>query len=452
MASSDTINQRNFFSEIYASKVLKSYFEYCSILYDFSTKYNQILFDASNESIKSYYNSDEKSTRPEKICNFIRKEFDSNLHKKLHKEDISQSLAETVDSWLDFLRISRLDKAVSAYSKFLAASMEAFEPVRDNVDRTLSDTIRIKGGFDIHHYYHSNKGKEKEEVKHKTPILIVSSLINRYYILDLVPGASIINDFVKDGFDVFATDWGTTEHMFHEDIKDLDYIQNAVEKIKEITGANKVTLFGYCWGGVFSLVYSVMHPENVRNLILHATPVDSGTEKGIVENWTSHIDADKLVDALGDVPGWFVNMAFLMRNPMESFIKYPAFFGKPRTWQEISKFLWMETWLYDSRPIAGKIYRGMVDQVCKENLLVQNKLHVGDFTIDLRKITVPVLVVVGQKDDLVPPESSKPVLEQISSSDKKLIEFPAGHVGLCVSSNAHEKLWPQVSKWLAKRS
>lgn len=447
----NTVNQKVFFPAIDTSNILKSYFEYCSKLYDFSSRYNQILFDAAVESLNAYHDYSEKINQPDKIFSFTRKKFDSFLHKKLYGEEISQSLADTVNSWLDFLRTSKLDKTVSAHSKFLAASREVFEPIRDNVDRTPSDTIRINGGFDIHHYYHNNNNKDKEEqsTKYNTPILMVSSLINRYYILDLLPNASIINDFVKDGFDVFATDWGTNEQVFHEDI---DYIGNAIEKIKEITGADKVTLFGYCWGGIFSLVYSAIHPERVKNLVLHATPIDSGVETGIVENWMSHIDADNLVDTLGDIPGWFVNAAFLMRNPMESFVKYPTYFSKPRTWQEISKFLWMETWLYDSRPITGGVYRGMVNQVCKENLLVQNKAHVGDFTIDLRKITVPVLVIVGQKDDLVTPESSKPILEQIGSTDKKLIEFPTGHVGLCVSSGAHEKLWPQVSKWLAKRS
>ena len=42
--------------------------------------------------------------------------------------------------------------------------------------------------------------------------------------------------------------------------------------------------------------------------------------------------------------------------------------------------------------------------------------------------------------------------EDIPSDDKKSIEFPTGHVGLCISQRAHDKLWPEVSEWLSKRS
>ena len=40
----------------------------------------------------------------------------------------------------------------------------------------------------------------------------------------------------------------------------------------------------------------------------------------------------------------------------------------------------------------------------------------------------------------------------ISSKDKRLIEFPSGHVELCISYDAHENLWPQVIQWLKDRS
>lgn len=87
--TSDAINTRNFFSGINTPEILKSYFEWCSNLYDFSRRYNKILFDASNESIGSYFGSDEKSTRPEKFIDFLSRQFDSNLHKKFREEDFS---------------------------------------------------------------------------------------------------------------------------------------------------------------------------------------------------------------------------------------------------------------------------------------------------------------------------------------------------------------------------
>ena len=70
---------------------------------------------------------------------------------------------------------------------------------------------------------------------------------------------------------------------------------------------------------------------------------------------------------------------------------------------------------------------------------------------------MPILNIVGNKDDLVSSNSSIPITEEIgngliSSKDKKLIDFPSGHVELCISYDAHENLWPQVIQWLKDRS
>ena len=133
-----------------------------------------------------------------------------------------------------------------------------------------------------------------------------------------------------------------------------EYVENAVEKIKEITGSDKVSLLGYCWGGLFALIYTSTHQENVKNLILHATPVDINKEKTIIENWTAHLNADNLVDVFGNIPGWLLNLAFLIRNPVEAMLKYPRYFSEPRSRDEITQFFAIETWLYDSRPIIWR--------------------------------------------------------------------------------------------------
>src|SRR5690242_10514514 len=72
-------------------------------------------------------------------------------------------------------------------------------------------------------------------------------------------------------------------------------------------------------------------------------------------------------------------------------------------------------------------------------------------TIDVKNITVPLLNIVGTEDDLVQAASSIPLNDLVSSTDKKLIQFPEGHVELCISSHSHTNLWPKVVAWLQKR-
>jgi class III poly(R)-hydroxyalkanoic acid synthase PhaC subunit len=411
------------------------YYDYSYNWYNFALRYNRAFLDAALESYKSFISEDRKQIDSKKIRNTMRASFDSTLR-------------NFIDAWLNIVKISGYDK-YGFFPELLSFRSKLLEPLRDNLNRTPSEEIKIKGKFHLHHY------KSTAKKIHKTPILIVYSLINRYYILDLIPNASVINNLLQQGFDVFATDWGipgtydkemTLEDYAHE------YIENSVDEIKEITGSDKISLFGYCWGGVFSLIYSATHPENVKNLVLHATPVDFSEEREIIENWTTHLNADKLVDTLGNVPGWFVNLTFILRNPVEIFLKYPIFFSEPRSLDEILRFFWIETWLYDGRPIIGDVYRKIINDICKKNLLIKNRMQVSGHTLDLGKITMPVLNIIGSKDDLVPSESSKPILSVVGSTDKKLIEFPTGHVGLCTGRKAHEQLWPEVGKWLAQRS
>ena len=161
------------------------------------------------------------------------------------------------------------------------------EPIRDTINRTPSEIIPMEGTFEVHHY------KTDSPQKFKTLILVVGSLINRHYILDLLPETSIIRHFQQLGFDVYATDWRMPA-IEDEDMPLAsyahDYLENAVDKVEEVTGSRNVTLFGYCWGGILSLIYSAIHPKDVKNLILHATPADFGKLPTVLESWIKDLN------------------------------------------------------------------------------------------------------------------------------------------------------------------
>jgi len=98
----------------------------------------------------------------------------------------------------------------------------------------------------------------------------------------------------------------------------------------------------------------------------------------------------------------------------------------------------------------------------QQNLLIKGQMTLDERgrrnenetskTIDLKEITIPVLNIVAIEDDLVQAESCTPLNDIVSSTDKELMQFPSGHIELCISSHSHGKLWPQVVSWLQKRS
>ena len=414
---------------------------------DFQMQYGLSLFHSWSRAIKSVSNLPEFTGK--KIQDEIRSNFDTELKNILQKTDFSKSLSDLVGSFTEFALVGHHDKLYRYLEAMISNYDHMIEPIRDTVNRTPSEVIPMKAKFEVHHY------KTSSPQKFKTPILVVGSLINRHYILDLLPERSIVLYFQQLGFDVYATDWKMPtikdENMSLASYAH-DYLENAVDKVEEITGSRNVTLFGYCWGGILSLIYSALHPENVKNLILHATPADFGKPPTILESWIKDLDVKRFVKTFGNIPSSFLNIAFVLRNPLEAALKYQFYFSQPRSTKEIMQFFAVESWLYDSVPIIGKTFEKIIEDIYKKNLLIQDKMMLGDNLVDLKKITMPVLNIVGTNDDLVSAESSRTITDVVTSTDKQTIEFPTGHVGLCISKTAHKKLWPDVGKWLIKHS
>ena len=84
--------------------------------------------------------------------------------------------------------------------------------------------------------------------------------------------------------------------------------------------------------------------------------------------------------------------------------------------------------------------------------MIRNGIKINGKAVDLKKIDVPLLSIVAEKDDLVSPASTLAVNEYVSSEDKNSIKIPGGHVGLLISKRAHEKLWPEVADWIMSRT
>lgn len=41
--------------------------------------------------------------------------------------------------------------------------------------------------------------------------------------------------------------------------------------------------------------------------------------------------------------------------------------------------------------------------------------------------------------------------DYVSSNEKDFLKSPGGHVALCISDSAHEKLWPKAAKWILSK-
>ncbi len=340
--------------------------------------------------------------------------------------------------------------------------MEIFlNPPDFSVGTTPSEIIFSEDKMKLIHYIPT------VEKPHPVPILIVYALVNRYYILDIQPDKSVIKKLLDEGFDVYVIDWGypsgVDRYLTLDDYVN-GYINNAVDKIRERSGLDNITLFGVCQGGTFSVMYAALHPEKVKNLVTLVAPVDFDTDKGILHIWAKSLDVDKIVDYYGIVPGDFLNAGFLLTDPFRLMIdKYVGLFDRIecdpddqacqlRNEDTVRNFLRMEKWIFDSPDQAGETFRQFMKDCYQKNLLIKNKMMLNGKKINLKNISMPLLNVMAEFDHLVPNDASKPLTDAVSSSDKETFVFPTGHIGIFVGSKSQKEVCPKIAEWLKPRS
>lgn len=296
------------------------------------------------------------------------------------------------------------------------------------------------------------------EKQYSTPLVVVFALVNRPYILDLRPGKSVVAHFVQRGFDTYNVDWGVpADGDRYLDLEDYveGYLGTIVDQLRERTGQEQVNILGYCMGGSMSAMYTALHPEKVKNLILMAAPVDWSSKEHLLAKWTQKdvFDVDRLIAVYGNAPAELLQSSFLLLKPVSTMVeKYFSFYENLEDEKFLEDFFAMETWLRDNIPVAGEMFRQFVKYCMQENLLIQGRLRIGRRTVNLKNITCPILNLMAQQDHLVPPEQSLPFNDAVGSQDRKAINLPAGHIGLAVGSKAQRELWPKACEWLGERS
>src|SRR5689334_15614709 len=167
--------------------------------------------------------------------------------------------------------------------------------------------------------------------RHATPLIVVFALVNRPYILDLKPGRSVVSHFVERGFDTYLIDWGeptaADRHLTLDDYIN-GYMSNVVDFLCERTNSARASILGYCMGGTMSSMFTALHQERVKNLILMAAGIDFATTDGLLNLWTrpEYFDVDKFVDAFGNCPADFLQSSFLLLKPVQNLIEKPINF------------------------------------------------------------------------------------------------------------------------------
>lgn len=295
----------------------------------------------------------------------------------------------------------------------------------------------------------------------EVPVLISYALVNRPYMTDLQDNRSLVKNLLQLGLDIYLIDWGypgREDRWLTLDDYINGYIDTAVDVVRARHGLDKINLLGICQGGSFSLCYTALNPDKIKNLVAMVTPVDFGVEDGLLNLWTGcqigseSVNADLMVEALGNVPGDFMNFGYLMLKPYQLNVqKYMGLANIAGDRRRVQDFLRMEKWIFDSPDQAGEAWRQFIKDFYQGNKLIAGDVMIGDKRVDLSAIDMPVLNIYADDDHLVPPASSQALGNYVSSTDYTEANFPVGHIGMYVSGKVQRDLPPLITEWLKAR-
>jgi polyhydroxyalkanoate synthase len=321
---------------------------------------------------------------------------------------------------------------------------------RPGVGLTPKDVVWQRGRSQLWHY-------RNEDVRYSPPLLVVFSLISRSFILDLTPGNSFVEQLLAAGFDVYLIDWGEPDERDAqnrlEDYVD-DYIPAAVQRVLELSGCAEINLFGYCFGGDLTLLYAAHHPDApVRSLTVLATPVDF-TQMGPLADIfrVGGLDVDDVLDDDGNVPPQVVVQGFRTLKPTAEVSRYVTLWERLWSDEYVASYQAMTGWSDDHVPFPGAAARETVQMLVRDNGMVTDRLVVGGDPVHLSDVRMPFLTVRANRDHIVPPEASAPLIDLVGSEDKHELRLDAGHMGLVVGRTAARTTVPTILDFLRRRS
>lgn len=325
---------------------------------------------------------------------------------------------------------------------------------RPEVGVTPCEVVHAERGWRLLRY-RSPEGEGADFV-HRTPVLMVPSLINRHYVLDLRKGRSLVEFMLGRGHDVFIIDWGAPapedRYLGFDDYAG-EFLARALERVCYETRAEQAHVLGYCLGGTLAVAHAAAYArENrVASLALLAAPVRFDDD-GLLSVWmrSPSFDPRSLVDATGLVPWPMMQAAFYLLKPFQLPTKLIALYD--RAWDQgfLEGYAAAETWGGDNVSLAGHFFEEYIERLYRSDELIHGRFALNGRPAKLGSIECPVLSVTFEHDHIVPHASATALLDHVSSKDVTRLHYDGGHVGTVISAKAEKTLWPALSAFWAR--
>jgi len=337
---------------------------------------------------------------------------------------------------------------VKPFERLLRLSSLATRP-KPPIGTTPSDVVFAENKWRLLRYRSSG-------VRHARPVLLVPSLINRHYVLDLLPGKSFAEWLVARGWDVYCIDWGTPgpedRYVTFDDVCD-GILRRAIRRARKTADADRVHLLGYCLGGTLTAIHAAVHHKRIASMCTLAAPVRFDAP-GLLEAWTRTptFDVRALVRATGNVPWQLMQSAFHLLRPTLNLSKAVHVLDRAASEhgdfdEFLDGFVALEAWGNDNVSFPGECYVRYIEELYQGDALRKGTFTLAGKPARLENVECPLLVVSFEHDNIVPKEAATALVDLAGSKVKQHVHLPGGHVGAVVSRSASARLWPVIDRF-----
>ncbi|MHA3915232.1 alpha/beta fold hydrolase [Halovulum sp. GXIMD14793] len=287
-------------------------------------------------------------------------------------------------------------------------------------------------------------------------VLVVPSLINRAYVLDLTAERSMLRSMAAAGLRPVLVDWGDPgmdEARFDLDAYVTARLLPAAAFLTGQTGRPPAIL-GYCMGGALAVALATRVP--VSALVTIGAPWSFGNTTGLAAEMRGVLrqtgiaklraQLHALVQAFGVVPDLMLQHLFALIRPVDAAVKFRKLAQLPPDSAEAQTFVALEDWLADGMALAGLAAEDLLIDWQLGDGLASGGWQVLARPVLARDVTCPALVLAGQRDIIAPPASAEPLATAIPGAT--LSQPDMGHVGMIMGQRAPNLVWRDVFDFL----
>jgi polyhydroxyalkanoate synthase len=282
------------------------------------------------------------------------------------------------------------------------------------------------------------------------PLLLVPPTINKYYVLDLAPGRSLVEYLVQHGQQAFVISWRNPDARYADWGLDT-YVQavlDALRAVERVCASERTALVGFCSGGIIASITAAYlagtgQQTRLAALGLGVTVLDNaraGVASALVDRRLAAV-AKAMSRRRGYLDGRALAEVFAWLRPGDLIWNYWVnnylLGSKPPAFDIL-------VWNADTTRMPARLHADFVDLAMENHLVTPGAMTALGVPVDLSRVDVDTYIVAGIADHLTPWQSCYRST-QLLGGRSRFILSTSGHIAALINPAGNPKASYQTS-------